>query len=237
MISVIPEPASLYPPANAKPTKVALYARVSLEKEDREDPRFQDPENQLVPLRRFAIEQLHMVHAEYADKISGASRSRPKLNRLLADARAHRFSLVLAVKVDRLSRSVSDLYSILEQLEKSHVKVHFIDQPNVSTDTPEGEAMLGMLGVFAQFERSSISSRTKAGIAVYRSRNERWGRPREKADLKEIASLRAQELSIREISRRLEVSEPTVRRRLRECVKKGIPICARETRMSEGGIN
>jgi DNA invertase Pin-like site-specific DNA recombinase len=226
MISAIQEPASLYSPANAKSLKVALYARVSLEK-DEKDPRFQDPENQLVPLRRFAQEQQYMVHAEYADKISGASRSRPQLNRLRADARAHRFSLVLAVKVDRLSRSVSDLYSILEQLERSHVKVHFIDQPNVSTDTPEGEAMLGMLGVFAQFERSTISSRTKAGIEHYRAVEGRWGRKRQEVDSMEIVRLHEQELSLREISRRLGISEWTVRSRLRE--EKGTSILPSES--------
>lgn len=221
----IQEPASLYSAANTKVLKVALYARVSLEK-DKEDPRFQDPENQLVPLRRYAAEQLYTVHAEYSDKISGASRSRPQLNRLRADARAHRFSLVLAIKVDRLSRSVSDLYSILEHLEKSRVKVHFIDQPNVSTDTPEGEAMLGMLGVFAQFERSTISSRTKAGIDRYRAVEGRWGRKRQEVDSKEIVRLHEQELSLREISRRLKVSEWTVRSRLRE--EKGTPISTKK---------
>jgi DNA invertase Pin-like site-specific DNA recombinase len=216
--------------------KVALYARVSLEK-DKEDPRFQDPENQLVPLRHHAFQQSYDVHGEYADKISGASRSRPQLNRLRADARAHRFSLVLAMKVDRLARSVPDLYSILGELKDSHVGVRFIDQPEASTDTPQGELVLGILGVVSQFERSLISSRTKAGIAVYREKESCWGRKRKSATPAEVAKLKAQDLSLREIARRLEISEPTVRRRLRECVKKGIPIRTRETRMSEGGIN
>lgn len=225
MSSVIQEPASLYSLANAKPIKVALYARVSLDKDEKDD-RFQDPENQLVPLRRFANERRYAVYDQYSDKISGASRSRPELNRLLADARAHRFSLVLSVKVDRLSRSVSDLYSILERLDKSHVKAHFINQPTVSTDTPEGEAMLGMLGVFAQFERSVISSRTKAGIEHYRAAEGRWGRKRQEVDSAEILRLREQELSLREISRRLGISEWTVRSRLRE--EKGTSISPKE---------
>jgi DNA invertase Pin-like site-specific DNA recombinase len=215
----IQEPASLYSPANAKPLKVALYARVSLEKDDKEDPRFQDPENQLASLRRYAAETGcvgFIVYREYSDRISGARRSRPQLDQLLRDARGHRFSLVLATKVDRLARSVTDLYSLLEELKSTQVGVRFIDQPEASTDTPQGELVLGILGHVAQFERSLISSRTKAGIARYRAQEGRWGRKRQEVDSAEIVRLREQELSLPEIARRLETSEWIVRSRLRE---------------------
>jgi DNA invertase Pin-like site-specific DNA recombinase len=73
-----------------------------------------------------------------------------------------------------------------------------------------------MLAVFSQFERSQISSRTKAGIERYRATEGHWGRKREPIDSAEIVRLHEQELSIREIARRLKVSEWTVRSRLRE---------------------
>jgi DNA invertase Pin-like site-specific DNA recombinase len=186
---------------------------------DEEDPRAQDPENQLAPLRRYAQENLYAVYAEYADKISGVRRSRPQLDQLLRDAKGHRFSLVLSTKVDRLARSVRDLYSLLEELQGSHVRVRFIDQPEASTDTPQGELVLGILGHVSQFERALISSRTKAGIVSYRAKEGRWGRKRLSIGTPEIDSLRAQGYSIREISRRLNISDWTVRARLRE--KKG----------------
>ena len=211
----IQEPASLYSPANTKVLKVALYARVSMEK-DEEDPRAQDPENQFVPLRWYAEENQYTMYAEYTDKISGAHRSRPQLDQLLRDARGHRFSLVLTTKVDRLARSVRNLYSLLEELQGSHVRVRFIDQPEASTDTPQGELVLGILGHVSQFERALISSRTKAGIVTYRAKEGRWGRKRLSVDSTEIVTLKAQGYSIREISRRLEISEWTVRSRLRE---------------------
>jgi DNA invertase Pin-like site-specific DNA recombinase len=215
MKTPIQEPASLYSPANTKVPKVALYARVSMEK-DEEDPRAQDLENQLAPLRRYAEENLYSVHAQYADKISGARRSRPQLDQLLRDAKGHRFSLVLATKVDRLARSVRDLYSLLEELQGSHVHVRFIDQAEASTDTPQGELVLGILGHVSQFERALISSRTKAGIATYRAKEGRWGRKRLIIGTAEVCALRAQGYSIREISRRLKISDWTVRARLRE---------------------
>lgn len=215
MKTPIQEPASLYSPANTKVLKVALYARVSMEK-DEEDPRAQDLENQLAPLRRYAEENLYSVHAQYADKISGARRSRPQLDQLLRDAKGHRFSLVLATKVDRLARSVRDLYSLLEELQGSHVRVRFIDQPEASTDTPQGELVLGILGHVSQFERALISGRTKAGIMTYRAKEGRWGRKRLSIDSAEIVALKEAGYSIREISRRLRISDWTVRSRLRE---------------------
>jgi DNA invertase Pin-like site-specific DNA recombinase len=183
---------------------------------DEEDPRAQDPENQLAPLRRYVEENLYTTYAEYADKISGTHRSRPQLDQLLRDAKGHRFSLVLTTKVDRFARSVRNLYSLLEELQDSHVRVRFIDQPEASTDTPQGELVLGILGHVSQFERALISSRTKAGIVHYRAKEGRWGRKRLNIDSAEIVTLKAQGYSIREISRRLEVSDWTVRSRLRE---------------------
>lgn len=237
MISAIPEPASLYSPANAKISKVALYARVSMEK-DEEDPRAQNPENQLAPLRKYAQDQGLTIYSEYIDEISGARRSRPALDQLRRDARWRRFSLVLTTKVDRFARSVRDLYSLLDELLESKVGVRFVDQLEASTDTPQGELVLGILGHVAQFERSLISSRTKAGIAVYREKKgRRWGRRRKRVSAAKVAKLRAEDLSLREIAQRLEISEPTVRRRLRECVKKGYSKSSSEKDVSEGGIN
>ena len=211
----VQEPASLYSPANANQLKVALYARVSMPQEG-EDPRAQDPENQLIPLRRFALEQGHLVYQEYTDRCTGASKDRPGLDQLLRDGRAHRFSLVLTTKVDRFARSVAHLYSLLDDLHGVNVGVRFIDQLEASTDTPQGELVLGILGHVSQFERRLISTRTMAGIVRYRAQNERWGRPRVDVCLEDILSLRAQGRSLREIAEELEVSEWTVRSRLRE---------------------
>lgn len=215
MISSIQEQASLYSPTNTKVLKVALYARVSLEKDDKENPRYQDPENQLLPLRRYAAGQGHIVHGEYTDRISGVSRSRPQLNRLLSDARANRFSLVLATKVDRLARSLLDLCALLKELQGFRVGVRFIDMPEASTDTPHGAFTLQVLGAAAEFERTLISSRTKAGIIRFRSEGNSWGR-RRKVTTEDVIRLRASGRSVSQIMEQLKVSRWTVQQRLRE---------------------
>lgn len=214
MNSAIQEHASLYSPANTRGTKVALYARVSMPREG-EDPRAQHPENQLAPLRKYAKENGWTVFKEYTDKMSGAKRDRPGLTQLLRDARGHRFSLVLSVKVDRFARSVLDLHTMLSNLLELGVAVRFTNQPEASTDTPQGRLVLGILADVAEFERSLISSRTKAGIERRQSEGKRWG-PKRKATLDDVANLREQGLSVAQIMARLQVSRTTVQNRLRE---------------------
>lgn len=215
MNTPIQEPASLYSPANTNRLKVALYARVSMPREE-EDPRAQHPENQLIPLRKYVLEHGLDVYQEYVDRASGADKDRAGLQQLLRDARGHRFSLVLTTKVDRFARSTLHLHTLLDDLHQMKVGVRFTEDSAASTDTPEGELVLGILGVVAQFERKIISRRTKGGIVRFRAEKGRWGRKRLAVDSTEIARLHEQELSIREISRRMAVSEWVVRTRLRE---------------------
>jgi DNA invertase Pin-like site-specific DNA recombinase len=234
MNSAIQEPASLYSPANTKILKVALYARVSMEKDDKEDPRYQDPENQLLPLRRYAADRSYTVHAEYTDRISGASRSRPQLTSLLRDARANRFSLVLTTKVDRLARSLLDLCTVLKDLQDLRIGVRFIDMPEASTDTPHGAFTLQVLGAAAEFERTLISSRTKAGIARYCLDGKSWGR-RPKVTVDEVVRLRADGLSVKQIMEQLKISKWTVQERFRKQARKRVGVSAEGEPSAEEG--
>lgn len=223
-------------PANPVPSRslrVALYARVSLEK-DPDDPRAQDPENQLIPLREYAESENLEVYNEYEDEISGARRSRPALDQLLRDARGHRFSAVLATRVDRFSRSPLDCYLLQKELYDRGVGVRFIEQPEASTDTAQGELVLGILVHYAQFERRSISDRTKAGILRYRRENGSWGRPRSDVNVPQVRTRLKMGMRLEDIAEEFEVSEQTLRRRLREDDKKGSPDSRRSSAGNRG---
>ena len=88
--------------------KIAIYARVSAKNG-------QDPEMQLAELREYSRNRRWKIAGEYVDKgISGASDSRPELNRLMADANRRRFDAVAVWKFDRFARSVSHLLRALE---------------------------------------------------------------------------------------------------------------------------
>jgi DNA invertase Pin-like site-specific DNA recombinase len=74
------------------------------------------------------------------------------------------------------------------------------------------DAVIGILAFIAKQERVRLYERTKAGIAVARSKGRQIGRPRLQTQLVEIAWLKAQGLSLRAIGRELGISEGSVRR-------------------------
>ena len=79
--------------------------------------------------------------------------------------------------VDRLGRSLQDLIGFLADLQSKKVDL-YLHQQALDTSTPSGKAMFGMLGVFAEFERSIIQERVKAGLARARAKGKTLGRPR-----------------------------------------------------------
>ena len=101
--------------------------------------------------------------ATFTDQISGAKLERPGLNSALRAAKAGRFDLLLVYRVDRLSRSVRGLAEVLETLDTAGVGFRSATEP-FDTTAPAGRMMVQMLGVFAEFERSTIIDRVIAGM-------------------------------------------------------------------------
>ena len=192
--------------------KVAMYARVSRPDENLE--------NQLRRLRSYAEAEGYEVTGIYQDVRSGADANRPDLDRMMTDARGHRFSLILVVKIDRIARSMTNLHAMLVELEATKVKFHCVDQPEVSTDTPTGKLILNVLGAVAEFERELIRERTKAGLARVRAEGKRLGRPNTAIDMRRVAELRAAGWGIRRIAKDLKIAPETLRRGLKNEVGK-----------------
>ena len=188
--------------------KVALYARVSKADES------QNPENQLMRLRSYAEEREWQVYREYVDHASGADANRPDLKQMMRDARGRRFSLLLTTKIDRIARSSLDLKQMIAELEARGIKFECTDQP-FSTNTPTGKLLFGILGEIAEFERSLIVERTKAGLQRAKAQGKRLGRPRVSVDMDRILELRAQGLGYRKIADTLGVSHQTILNRLK----------------------
>jgi DNA invertase Pin-like site-specific DNA recombinase len=87
--------------------------------------------------------------------------------------------------MDRLSRSVAHFAGLLEQLRKAGYTLVVLDL-GVDTSSVTGEAMAGVVSVFAQMERRRIGERTKEALRAARERGQALGRPRVLDD--EIAS-------------------------------------------------
>jgi site-specific DNA recombinase len=101
--------------------------------------------------------------ARFADDASGATTSRPGLQRTLAGARAGKFDVLLVYRVDRLTRSLRDLVTLLDDLDQAGVVFRSATEP-FDTATPMGRMLVQVLGMFAQFERDTIIDRVIAGM-------------------------------------------------------------------------
>lgn len=148
------------PPTGAsdKSRRVALYARVSTELQERE----QTIESQLVALRQYAQQQGDTITTEYRDEgYSGATLARPALDRLRDAVREGSLDLVLFHSPDRLARKALLQGLLLEELEQAGVAVAFLNHP--VDDSPEGKMLLGMQGLFAEYERAKIAERNRRG--------------------------------------------------------------------------
>ncbi|HEX9908723.1 MAG TPA: recombinase family protein [Thermoplasmata archaeon] len=189
--------------------KAALYARVSKADDS------QDPINQLMRLRSYAKEREWDIVGEYVDRASGADANRPQLRQMLNDARARRFGLVLTTKIDRIARSSFDLKQIVAELEGRGVKFECTDQA-FSTNTSTGRLLFGVLGEIAEFERSLIIERTKAGLAKAKAEGRTLGRPRKAIDIHRVHELRAEGIGYRKIAKELGISRPTLWARLKK---------------------
>lgn len=199
-----------------KPRKCALYARVSKSDES------QNPENQLAKLRRYVKEKNWAADDEhvYVDRASGADKNRPELDRMLRDARAHRFSIIIVTKVDRLARSARNLLNIMGDMENHGVQICCLDQPEMSSNTASGNLLRTVLAAIAEFERELVRDRTKAALVRAKADGVRLGRPRLVIDVDRLRSMKAEGRGVRSIARELGVSHQTVRNRLRQYVKK-----------------
>src|SRR5271168_1659596 len=165
--------------------KIAIYARVSTKNG-------QDPEMQLTELREYIRNRRWKIAGEYVDRgISGASDSRPELNRLMADANRRRFDVVVVWKFDRFARSVSHLLRALETFRALGIEFVSLSE-SIDTSTPTGKMVFTVLGAVAELERSLIAERVRAGLRNPRSKGKRLGRPRVPVDAARITSLRAQ---------------------------------------------
>jgi DNA invertase Pin-like site-specific DNA recombinase len=128
------------------------------------------------------------VFEEFA---SGASRSRPQLAAALA--RVRRGDTLMVARIDRLARSLSHLLSVVETLRAKGAHFRSLADP-IDTSGPSGVLVLQMLGAVAEFERSLIRERTKAGLRAAKARGRVGGNPglraRDPAVLRKLAASR-----------------------------------------------
>jgi DNA invertase Pin-like site-specific DNA recombinase len=190
--------------------RVALYTRVST------DDKGQDPLNQLLQLRDFAVRQGWTVIREYTDGASAKNGDRIGFKQLWADVGKHKFDLLLFWSLDRLTREGTyKTLSYLQRLTDAGIKFKSYTEQYIDSLGAFSDAIIGVLAAVAAQERIRISERTKAGLARARARGVRLGRPAAKMDIRKARQLRAHGLSLRAIATKLRVSPALVYQRLK----------------------
>jgi DNA invertase Pin-like site-specific DNA recombinase len=109
----------------------------------------------------------------FEEAASGGRWERPELHRMLDQLRSG--DTLIVWKLDRLSRSLKDLLTILEKIDSVDAKFRSLTEA-VDTSGPAGRMLMQMLGCFAEFEREMIRERTRAGLREARAKGRVPGR-------------------------------------------------------------
>ena len=185
--------------------RVAFYLRVSTDG--------QTTENQRLALEEVAKGRGWEIAAVFDDNgISGAKgrEHRKQFDKLIKDATRGKFDLVAAWSVDRLGRSLQDLVAFLSELHGVGCDL-YLHQQGIDTTTPAGRMMFQMCGVFAEFERSMIQERVKAGLVRAKANGKTLGRPTISSKVRRaVLAGNAEGLSLRKIAAKAGVSVGTV---------------------------
>ena len=138
----------------------AIYTRVSTDLQAEKD--FSSCKSQEEKIKSFIQSQNNwQIFRVYSDVgYSGANLNRPALQELLEDIKQKKIDIVLAYKIDRLTRSPKDFYQLIEFFEKYNVSFISVTE-RFDTSTPAGRLLRNIMLTFAQFERELTSERTK----------------------------------------------------------------------------
>jgi DNA invertase Pin-like site-specific DNA recombinase len=148
----------------------------------------------------------------YREKVSGAYRDRPELDRMLDQLRQG--DVVIVWKLDRLARSTRNLLEIVESISNASARFQSISEPWADTTTHAGKMIMTIFAGIAEFERDLIRERTGAGRVDAQKRGVRFGRPKKmNAHQQDIAQRLLKEgQSVRDIARTFRVHPATLYR-------------------------
>ena len=153
----------------------------------------------------------------FEEKISGKSKERPQLEKMIHKLR--KGDVVVVWKLDRLGRSLRDLIDLVSGFKDQDVEFVSI-QDSINTATATGRFTFNIFASLAEFEREIISERTKAGLTAARSRGRAGGRPKglSKASMSKAKAVKIlydkKEKSVDEIAKDLGIRRATCYRYL-----------------------
>ena len=157
--------------------------------------------------------------------ISGDNFNRPGLDQALNRLKPN--DTLVVWRLDRLGRSLTKLVDLISHLDRRQIKFESITEL-ISTDTSGGTLIFHMMAALAQFERTLISERTRAGIASARARGKTLGRKPALSKSQQRQALRLLETqSVSSVATRFDV-HPRTLQRLRNAQKNATDAASEE---------
>lgn len=146
----------------------------------------------------------------FQEKLSGKNTDRPELMRMLDMLREG--DTVVICELTRLSRSVKDLFNLVEKISEAGADIRSLKEPWLDTTTPQGRLLFTIFSGVSQFERELTHERTMEGLAAARARGRKGGRPAADSDaVRQALTLHdSKNYSIREITRITGIGKTTI---------------------------
>ena len=148
----------------------------------------------------------------YQEKISGAKRDRPELQRLLDQLRPN--DIVVVWKLDRLARSTQHLLGLVDIMKTADASFCSLSEPWADTTSHSGKMIMTVFAGIAEFERDLIRERTSVGRVAAKKRGVRFGRPEKMNDEQKILAKRLlqEDKSVNEVAKTFNVHKATIYR-------------------------
>jgi DNA invertase Pin-like site-specific DNA recombinase len=160
-------------------------------------------------LRRGWVDRLRWIEDA---GVSAATLDRPGIREALARLDNGRASVLVAAKIDRLSRSILDFATLTDRAERDGWSLVALDA-GLDMTTAAGKMMAGVLSVFAAYERDLIAERTRKALASRKAQGRPVSGPGLSPELRgRLRTLRSQRMTFQAIADKLnDEGVPTAR--------------------------
>ncbi len=153
----------------------AIYTRVSTTDQAREGHSLGEQEKRTNDYCSFMNYKIFKIYTDAG--ISGKSiENRPAYQQMMKDLKKRKFNVIIAIKMDRISRSVVDLEEFFTITKNSNCNVEFLYE-KIDTSSATGMMFIRMIGIFAQYEREQIQERTQIGVDSAVNKGHFGGKP------------------------------------------------------------
>ncbi len=170
-------------------------------------------------VQRQAIEQYCAIHGHellgIEEEVRSAVKTRPIFDKVKEKVLNGKADGLIAYRLDRIGRSVKDLANIADEFQRAGKALIFV-QNAIDTSTPEGKLLFNLLAAIAEYERTLLLERTRAGRELAEKQGKICHRPRTPIDPKILAEMKKKGVSHRMMAKTLSISRTTLLKRLSE---------------------